>query len=260
VPRRGRRLRPPFEIIAGRNSVKAALVAGRREVATVVLDRNAAGVPADEIRRLAAEAGARLNVASSRELTKLVGGDFHQGVAAYVARMPEPSWEELTAAARAGRPLVVLDHVEDPRNLGAVVRGAAAFGAGGVFFPPRRQVGVTPAAAKVAAGGLEYVPTVPIGNVGRFLGQVKDAGIWRYGLEADGDARMGELDFDGGAAFVFGGEGTGLSLAARRECDAVAAIALAGNVSSLNVAAAAAVTLYEFRRQHPLAGTADGRG
>jgi 23S rRNA (guanosine2251-2'-O)-methyltransferase len=154
----------------------------------------------------------------------------------------------------------VLDHVEDPRNLGAVVRGAAAFGAGGVFFPPRRQVGVTPAAAKVAAGGLEYVPTVPIGNVGRFLGQVKDAGIWRYGLEADGDARMGELDFDGGAAFVFGGEGTGLSLAARRECDAVAAIALAGNVSSLNVAAAAAVTLYEFRRQHPLAGTADGRG
>ncbi len=260
MPRPGRRGRLPFEIIAGRNSVRAALEARRREVATVVLDRSAGGVPVDEIRRLAGEAGARLNVASSRDLTKLVGGDFHQGVAAYVARIPTPTWEELAAAARAGRPLVVLDHVEDPRNLGAVVRAAAALGAGGVFFPPRRQVGITPAVAKVAEGGLEYVPTLPVSNVGGFLGQVKDAGIWRYGLEADGEGQMGELDFDEGAAFVFGGEGTGLSLAARRECDAVVAITLASDVSSLNVAAAAAVTLYEFRRQHPLAEAVDRRG
>lgn len=220
---------------------------------TVVVDRSAGGEAVDEIRRLAREVGAELNVVSSRELTRLAGGDFHQGVAAYAAKIAVPTWEELMAAPRAGRPFVVLDHVEDPRNLGAIVRSAAAFGAGGVFFPPRRQVQITPSVVKVAEGGVEYVPVVPVSNVAQFLRQIKEAGVWRYGLEADGETRMGELEFGEGAAFVFGGEGAGLSAAVRGECDAAVAIPLAGNVSSLNVAAAAAVTLYEFRRQFPLA-------
>jgi 23S rRNA (guanosine2251-2'-O)-methyltransferase len=253
--RRKRRSSTPFDVVAGRNSVRAALAAGARTVRTVVVDRAGGGAAVDEIKRLAREVGAELNAASSRELTKLVGGDFHQGVAAYAAKMPMPTWEELMAAPRAGRPFVVLDHVEDPRNLGAVVRSAAAFGAAGVFFPPRRQVRITPTVAKVAEGGVEYVPVVPVSNVAQFLRQIKDAGVWRYGLEADGDARMGEIEFGEGAAFVFGGEGAGLSRAARDECDAAVAIPLAGNISSLNVAAAAAVTLYEFRRQYPPAVT-----
>jgi 23S rRNA (guanosine2251-2'-O)-methyltransferase len=241
--------------VAGRNSVLAALEAGRRTVAAVVVDRGAGGRSLDEIKRRAAAAGVTLNVTSARELTGLVGGDFHQGVAAYVAKAPTPDWETLMAAARGGRPFVVLDHVEDPRNLGSVVRSAAAFGAGAVLFPPRRQVQVTPTVAKVAEGGLEYVPVVPVSNVAQFLRQVKDAGVWRYGLEADGEARMGELEFGAQAAFVFGGEGAGLSHAARGECDAVVAIPRLAAVSSLNVAAAAAITLYEFRRQHPRAET-----
>ena len=255
MARRRRRPARPFDVVAGRNSVLAALEAGGRTVATVVVDRNAGGSAIDEIRQKAAAAGVTLNVTSGRELTDLVGGDFHQGVAAYVEKTPTPTWEALMETARAGRPFVVLDHVEDPRNLGSVIRSAAAFGAGAVLFPPRRQVQVTPTVAKVAEGGLEYLPVVPVSNVAQFLRQVKDAGIWRYGLEADGEARMGELEFGAGAAFVFGGEGVGLSLAARNECDAVVSIPRVTEVSSLNVAAAAAITLYEFRRQNPPAET-----
>jgi len=260
VARRKRRPSAPFDIVVGRNSVLAALGAGTRTVHTVIVDRTGGGEAVDEIRRLAREVGAELNVVANRELTELAGGDFHQGVAAYVAKKQTPAWEELVTESRGGKPFVVLDHVEDPRNLGSVVRSAAAFGAGGVFFPPRRQVQVTPSVAKVAEGGLEYVPVVPVANVAQFLRQVKEAEIWCYGLEADGEARMDELEFGRGAAFVLGGEGVGLSAAARRECDAVVAIPLAGNVPSLNVAAAAAVTLYEFRRQHPLAGAVDRKG
>jgi 23S rRNA (guanosine2251-2'-O)-methyltransferase len=251
--RRGRRAPPPFDIIAGRNSVRAALVAGRRNVATVVVDRNAGGEVVDEIRRLAGEAGAQLNVTSGHELGRLVGGDFHQGVAAYVDKKALPDWEELLAAPRAGRPLVVLDHVEDPRNLGAVIRSAAVFGAGGVLFPPRRQVPVTPTVSKVAEGGMEYVPLVPVSNVAQFLKQVQEEGLWRYGLEADGEAVLGEIELGARAVFVVGGEETGLGRTTRKECDAVLTIPTAGELSSLNVAAAAAVALYEFRRQHPAA-------
>jgi 23S rRNA (guanosine2251-2'-O)-methyltransferase len=255
MPRRRRRPGRPFDVVAGRPSVLAALEAGGRSVATVVLDRTAGGSIIDEIRQRAGAAGVTLNVTSSRELTDLVGGDFHQGVAAYVEKTSTPAWEELVGAARAGRPFVVLDHVEDPRNLGSVVRSAAALGAGGVFFPPRRQVQVTATVSKVAEGGLEYVPVVPVSNVAQFLRQVKEAGIWCYGLEADGDARMGELEFGAEAAFVFGGEDAGLSHAARNECDAVVSIPGIEEISSLNVAAAAAITLYEFRRQYPAAET-----
>jgi 23S rRNA (guanosine2251-2'-O)-methyltransferase len=244
----------------GRNSVRAALAAGAREVRTVVVDRAGGGEVVDEIKRLARDVGAELNVVESHELTKLAGGDFHQGVAAYVAKMPTPPWEKLVAGPRAGRPFVVLDRVEDPRNLGSVVRSAAAFGAGGVFFPPRRQVQVTPSVTKVAEGGMEYVPVVQVNNVAQFLRQVKDVGIWCYGLEADGEARMDELEFGRDASFVLGGEGVGLSAAARKECDAVVAIPLADDAPPLNVAAAAAVTLYEFRRQHPLAGAVNRKG
>jgi 23S rRNA (guanosine2251-2'-O)-methyltransferase len=260
VARRRRRPSAPFDLVVGRNSVLAALGAGTRTVHTVIVDRAGGGEAVDEIRRLARAVGAELNVVEGRELTKLAGGDFHQGVAAYVDKKPTPMWEELIAGPQAGRPFVVLDHVEDPRNLGSVVRSAAAFGAGGVFFPPRRQVQVTPSVTKVAEGGLEYVPVVPVANVAQFLKQIKEAGIWCYGLEADGEARMAEFEFGRSAAFVLGGEGVGLSAPARKECDVVVAIPLADNVTSLNVAAAAAVTLYEFRRQHSLAGAVDRKG
>jgi len=250
--RRGRRSTAPFDIVVGRQSVRAVLAAARRTVATVVVDRNAQGADIDEIRSLTRAAGSRLNVVQASELEHMAGGDFHQGVAAYVERRRRVTWEDSVAAARAGKPLVVLDHVEDPRNLGAVIRSTAAFAGGGIFLPARRQAHVTPVVTKAAAGGLEFVPLAPVGNVAQLVRKIKAAEIWCYGLEGDGEERVGDFPFAEAAAFILGGEGTGLSATVRRECDAVLAIPLAPGISSLNVAAAAAVTLYEFRRQHPV--------
>jgi len=253
LARRGRGTGPqPFDVIVGRHSVRAALVAGRRTVSTVVVDCEDRGPAFDEIRQLARAAGVRVNAVVGRELTRLAGGDFHQGVGAYAEKLPAPSWDGLVAAAREGHPLVLLNHVEDPRNLGAVVRSAAAFGGGGVLIPARRQAPVTPAVAKAAEGGLEYVPVATVGNVAQAVRKLKAAGVWCYGLEGDGDLELGTVEFNAATALVLGGEDAGLGGPLRRECDGVVAIPLDEGVTSLNVAAAAAVALYEFRRQFPL--------
>lgn len=250
MSRNGRKTKTPFDVIAGRNAVLAALAAGTREVASVVLDRSATGPAADEVRALAARQGVRLLVADGRDLDRLAKGDFHQGFAAYVTAAPAPPWEELVARAASGRPLLVLDHIEDPRNLGAAVRSAAAFGAGGVLIPSRRQAAVTPVVAKTAEGGLEHVPVITVTNVHQTVRRLKEAGVWCYGLERDGEGIVGQVEFAANAAFILGGEDAGLGKAVRRDCDVVVAIPLPGGVTSLNVAATAAITLYEYRRQH----------
>jgi len=257
--RGGRRGRPgsqPFDIVVGRNSVVAALKAGRRTVSAVVIDGGVGGRVIDEIRILAREAHVPVSNVMGRDLEALAGGDFHQGVAAYVAKLPGVVIEDIAEAAVAGgNPVIVLDHVEDPRNLGAVIRSAAALGAAGVVIPERRQAPVTPAVGKAAEGGLEYVPVVMAGNVAQALRKLKDAGVWCYALEADGEAAVGRFEFGKGAALVLGGEDAGISGPVRRECDAVVAIPLSAGVNSLNVAAAAAVALFEYRRQYPLKQT-----
>jgi len=248
--RRGRRGSQPFDVVVGPNSVRAALAAGRRGVTSVLVDAGAGGPAVDEVRALARREGVAVANVMGRELAQLAGGDFHQGVAAYAEKAPPPAWDDLVAACAAGRPLVVLDHVEDPRNLGAVIRSAAAFGGAGVLIPERRQAAVTPAVSKAAEGGLEYVPVVTVGNVAQAVRRLKGAEIWCYALEADGDALVGNYEFARAAALVMGGEGSGLTVTVRKECDAVVAIPLAAGITSLNVAAATAVALFEFRRQH----------
>lgn len=253
--RGGRRGRgnQPFDVVVGRHSVAAALKAGRRAVTAIVIDGGAGGPAIDEIRALARAAAVPVSNVMGRDLEPLAGGDFHQGVAAYAEKLPEVLLEDVAAAAvEGGKPLVVLDHVEDPRNLGAVIRSAAAMGAAGVIIPERRQAPITPAVGKAAEGGLEYVAVVSVGNIAQALRKLKDAGVWCYALEADGEAAVGQFDFGKGAAMVLGGEDAGVSGPARRECDAVVAIPLARGVGSLNVAAAAAVALFEYRRQYPL--------
>lgn len=253
--RGGRRGRgnQPFDVVVGRHSVAAVFKAGRRGVTAVIIDGGVGGPAIDEIRALARAATVPVSNVMGRDLEPLAGGDFHQGVAAYVEKLPEVLLEDIAAAAVAeGDPIVVLDHVEDPRNLGAVIRSAAALGAAGVLVPDRRQAPITPAVGKAAEGGLEYVPVISVGNVAQALRKLKNAGIWCYALEADGEAVVGQFGFGKGAALVLGGEDAGVSGPARRECDAVVAIPLAASINSINVAAATAVALFEYRRQYPL--------
>jgi 23S rRNA (guanosine2251-2'-O)-methyltransferase len=189
----------------------------------------------------------RVQVKAERELTEAVGTRDHQGVVAWC----EPyryadAWE----LAGSERPLLAcLDQVTDPRNLGAVCRSAEGAGATGVVVPAHGSATVTPAVCRSSAGAVEHLPVAIVPNLARYLGDVKGPDLWIYAAARDAEASLWKTDLTGGAAFVFGAEGKGLRPLVRRTCDAAVSIPLAGRVESLNVSVAAAVLLYEARRQ-----------
>jgi 23S rRNA (guanosine2251-2'-O)-methyltransferase len=191
--------------------------------------------------------GARAQTKLERELTETVGTRDHQGVVAWCEPYRYADANELAAAER---PLLVcLDQVSDPRNLGAVCRSAEGAGATGVVIPSHGSARVTPAVAKASAGAVEHLPVAVVTNLARYLTEIKRADLWI--LAADGSAKtpMWQADLSGGLAFVFGAEGRGLRPLVRRSCDDSVAIPLTGEVESLNVSVAAALLLYEARRQ-----------
>lgn len=247
----------PYDIVVGRHSVLAALEAGKRAVRSVLINRDARGVVIDDIRTTARELNVLVNPVSERDIDKLVRGVAHQGVAAYADKLPKPNWAELVKRAGDGRPVVILDHVEDPHNVGAVLRTCGALDAAGAILAERRAAGITPAVVKAAAGALEYVPVLTVTNITAAVEKLKTSGFWVYAFDADGDETMGAFKFAVPCAVVAGGEAAGVSKRVRDTCDAVIAIPLAPGVPSLNASVAAAIGLYEFRRQHPLKETFD---
>ena len=202
-------------------------------------------------RALAAEpwlAEAKARVAPDRELSERAGTRDHQGVVAAVEPYRYADAYELAAAERPL--LAVLDRVTDPRNLGAVCRSAEGAGATGVVVPAHGSAVVTPAVARASAGAVEHLPIAVVTNLARYLGDVKGPNLWVYGAAGEEGARsMWETDLSGGVALVLGAEGRGLRPLVRRTCDALVSIPLLGAVESLNVSVAAAVLLYEARRQ-----------
>lgn len=183
-----------------------------------------------------------------RELTERAETRDHQGVLALVEPFRYADAYELAAAERPL--LAVLDRVTDPRNLGAVARSAEGAGATGVVVPAHGSAIVTPAVARASAGAVEHLPIAVVTNLARYLEEVKGADLWVYGAAGDSAARpMWQTDLSGGLALVFGAEGKGLRPLVRRTCDALVSIPLAGEIESLNVSVAAAVLLYEARRQ-----------
>jgi 23S rRNA (guanosine2251-2'-O)-methyltransferase len=152
-------------------------------------------------------------------------------------------------AVAACEMLVVLDGVEDPHNLGAIIRTAHAAGAGAVVIPERRAAGVTDVVAKAAAGALEHLPVVRVTNINRALEELKQRGFWIYGLDERGTVTYDQVEYASPAAVVLGGEGKGLHEQVRKHCDALVRIPVAGRISSLNVSVAAGVMLFEWRRR-----------
>jgi len=227
------------DLVYGRRAVREAL-RGRREVLELwASERAVAAEP------WLAEAKARL--ASDSALSERAGTRDHQGAVAVV----EPyRYADAYELASAERPLIaVLDRVTDPHNLGAVCRSAEGAGATGVVVPAHGSAVVTPAVARASAGAVEHLPIAVVTNLARYLDEVKGADLWVYGAAGEGGASMWETDLSGGLALVFGAEGKGLRPLVRRTCDALVAIPLAGSIESLNVSVAAAVLLYEARRQ-----------
>jgi 23S rRNA (guanosine2251-2'-O)-methyltransferase len=177
-------------------------------------------------------------------LDRLAGGSVHQGVVALGAAYQHVELENLPAGAC----LVILDGVEDPHNLGAIIRTAHAAGAGAVVVPERRAAGLTETVAKAAAGALEHLPVARVGNLTRALEHLKQRGYWIYGLDERGDASYDRIDYASPTAFVVGGEGQGLHQMVRKHCDFLVRIPLAGKISSLNVSVAVGVVLFEWKK------------
>ena len=241
-----------MRVVYGLNPVRE-LLRSEAEVAELWLaEGGTRGAAFAELERLARRADAKVRAAPRAKLDRLAGTDRHQGVVAVVADFRYAELDELLAAAQAsGRPalLVVLDGVEDPHNLGAIIRSAHALGAHGVVIPKDRAVGVTPAAAKASAGAVERCPVARVTNVAKTIEALKEGGVWSVALAADGDRPLREIDLKGPIALVLGSEGEGLRPLVRKTCDLAANIPMTGEIDSLSVSASAAVALYEAARQ-----------
>jgi 23S rRNA (guanosine2251-2'-O)-methyltransferase len=228
------------ELVYGRNSVRE-LYRGPREVLEVwATERAGSQIPW-------LDAGPRAQIKPERTLTEAAGTRDHQGVVAWCEPYRYADAYELAAVER---PLLVcLDQVTDPQNLGAVVRSAEGAGATAVVLPAHGSARVTPAVCRASAGAVEHVPVAVVPNLARYIGEIKGNELWAYAADAEGSLPMWEADLAGGVALVLGAEGKGVRPLVRRTCDGIISIPLAGKVGSLNVSVAAAVLLYEARRQ-----------
>jgi 23S rRNA (guanosine2251-2'-O)-methyltransferase len=238
----------------GRHPVLALLRTRGRRADEIAVLAGARGSLA-EIVALARQAGAKVSYRTRDQLTAMAGTEEHQGVVARVASAEYVDLGDLlrVPAARGEAAFVLaLDQIQDPRNLGALLRSAEAFGVHGVVIAKHHQVGLTGAAARVAMGALETVPVVRQSNLVAALEALKTAGIWIYGSTAKGGLPPWNTDLTGPLCLVLGSEGGGLRPLVARSCDVLLTVPMTGHVGSLNVAAAGAVLCYEVARQRQL--------
>jgi 23S rRNA (guanosine2251-2'-O)-methyltransferase len=241
------------EVVAGRNAVLEALRAAVPATALYAGPRQDADDRVREVIALAAQAGIPMIEAGRPELDRLTGGSVHQGLALRIAPYGYAHPGDLTArAAAAGQiPLIVaLDGITDPRNLGAIVRSAAAFGGHGVLIPARRSARVTAGAWKASAGALSRLPVAQAPNLARALTAYQEEGLFVAGLDTSGAVAVADLEVaDGPLVLVVGSEGRGLSRLVGQRCDVLARIPMAGGTESLNAGVAAGIALYEITRR-----------
>lgn len=236
------------EFIAGRNPVAEALRSGRALNKVMVQD-GARGVT--EIIAAAREKGVAVEFVKSDKLDKLAQGVRHQGVVAYAAPVEFKTLEDALkkAAAKGEAPfLLLLDELQDPQNLGALIRTADAAGVHGILLPKRRSCPLNAVVAKISAGAVEYVPVIQIGNIVQQLKDLKKQGFWVAGADMDGEAYT-KANLIGPLVLVIGAEGKGIGRLVKENCDIIVSLPMQGGVNSLNAAAAGAVLMYEVVRQ-----------
>ncbi len=234
-------------IVAGRNAVRELLRSGREIDKLVISGREGSIIP---LVAEARERGIPVTDADSAKLDYLSHGANHQGIVAFAAQKEYSSVEEILEIARerGEKPLIVIaDGVEDPHNLGALIRCAECAGAHGVIIPRRRSSGLTPVVAKASAGALWHMAVARVANIAQTVEELKKNGIWTFAAEAGGTAYY-ETDFDLPCAVVFGSEGAGVGRLVRERCDFTVSIPMYGHVNSLNVSTAASVILCHAAR------------
>ena len=234
-----------MSILSGINPVLESLKAGH-PLDRILVAKGAGGPRLQQIVDLARRASVPVRFEERAGLDRLAGSPAHQGV---VAMGAPKRYAELEDVAPAAQLLVILDGVEDPHNLGAIVRTAHAAGAGGIVIPERRAVGLTDVVAKAAAGALEYLPVVRAVNINRTLDELKELGYWIYGLDERGEWDYDRAEYNTPTALVFGGEGKGLHELVRKHCDVLVRIPMEGHIPSLNVSVAAGIVLFEHKRR-----------
>ncbi len=238
--------------IFGINPVVEALKSGRPVLRLLIAEQRKSDRNTAEILRLARRSGVEVRLTTREALNREAPHAVHQGVVAVTAAHEYSKLDDVLSipADRGQMPLfLVLDGVEDPRNLGAILRTAEAAGVHGVIIPERRAAGLTETVAKVAAGALEYVPVVKVVNIVNAIDELKKTGIWVAAAEAGGDMQYWDADFVRPTALVFGGEDRGVRRLVRGHCDYTLSLPLMGRITSLNVSVAAGVVLYEALRQ-----------
>ena len=244
-----------MQIIEGRNPVIEALRAGR-PISKILMDRNVQmhGAAA-QILQLSKSRGVPVELVDKQSIDRQSVTGSSQGVIAFAAAKDYVSLDDLFSISQDKREpalYLVLDGIEDPHNLGAILRTAEATGVHGVVIRERRAVGLTPVVVKASAGAVEYIPVAMVTNISQAMITLKKNNVWVTGIDMAGEQGYSQVDFNLPTAIVIGGEGKGLSELARKRCDSIASIPMKGKVSSLNASVAAGVVMYEALRQRAL--------
>ncbi len=235
-------------IIIGRNPVTEALKAGREIDKLLVTSREGSMI---KILAMAKEQGVPVMYVEKAALDRISGGQVHQGVAAYVSPYAYSTMEDILAKAAEKDEdpfIIILDGLEDPHNLGAIMRTAECAGAHGIIIPKRHSCGLTETVAKASAGAIEYMPVVKVTNIPQTIDELKDRGIWVAACDMGGNDYYRE-DMSGKIAVVIGSEGFGVSKLVKEKCDFVVSMPMVGKITSLNASNAAAIVIYEIRKQ-----------
>src|SRR5213082_2943078 len=247
--------------LTGIHAVKEALEA-RRPIDRIAIAKGRQDTRVEEIVQLARKQGVPVRFEDRGQIDRLANSKDHQGVVALAAARAAASLEDILANANANGQgqiglIVLLDGVEDPHNLGAIIRTALAAGAHGVVIPERRAAGLTDTVARASAGALAHLPVAKVTNLVRTMEELKEAGYWLVGLDEQGEKNYTEVDYTSPVGIVLGSEGQGLHELTRKWCDFVVSLPTTGPVKSLNVSVAAGVVLFEALRQRHAASQSE---
>ncbi len=249
-----------MEILFGLHPVEEALRSGTRKFDHICVARERQDVRLEKLIQACRDAGVKMRLDTRDQLTKLARTEAHQGVVAIVRARQFLDVDDLLQGTKQNRLLLALDGVEDPQNLGALLRTAEGAGVDGVVVTERRSAPLSPVAVKASAGAAEHVKIARVVNLVRTLEELKQRNLWIIGLDERGTMNYDQFDFSVGCVLVLGREGAGLHDLVRRTCDHLLRIPMAGRVASLNVSAAGAVVLYEAARQRRNANCPQLRG
>jgi 23S rRNA (guanosine2251-2'-O)-methyltransferase len=241
-----------MSVLYGINAVAEALKASPEKIERICVERGQKNPRVQEIIELARQNHVRISFEERSWLDRKAEGSRHQGVVCFAAEMATFDTEDIVAQAKSPGLLVILDGIEDPHNLGAILRSAEAAGADGVFLPQHRSAALSATVVKASAGATSHIKLARITNIAQLIESLKKKGFWVAGLDADSDKSIWQIDLTVPTALILGSEGSGLHRLVREKCDYIVSLPIRGSVSSYNVSVAAGIALYEVIRQRAL--------